>query len=402
MDMLADILTYIRRIIKAPSNSSIPDSLLIDYVNRFWIMDVDARIQLFDLKTVYQFETIPGVDQYNMPLYQIQTETQPPPAGTPIQQITPYPVYQGFLDPCFVNGIPVGFGTERGTFWNAYPKYLQALTTVGVGDGSETEFTFNLPYNPAIPGHVDLTGIITSESTSDPIFTETFNPNIPITSVKPGVFLTYTDSSGNTVTITDSGQFLEIDEPATNPNQDLYGLLMNPANAAPGVFPNPMASLGAYDINTNTVNYNTGVVNVTFPQPPPAGADIQAQCYFYEQGIPRVILYYDNTITIRPPPNTQYLVELTAYLSPAAFLQTTNAIQFAYMCEYIARGAARKILSDTGDVEQLQMYEPFFREQEMLVWKRSQRQFTSTRTQTIFSSGGFNQGVGNTMNIGSS
>ena len=28
------------------------------------------------------------------------------------------------------------------------------------------------------------------------------------------------------------------------------------------------------------------------------------------------------------------------------------------MCEYIARGAARKILSDTGDIEQFQFYEP--------------------------------------------
>jgi len=58
------------------------------------------------------------------------------------------------------------------------------------------------------------------------------------------------------------------------------------------------------------------------------------------------------------------------------------------MSEYIARGAARKILADTGDVEQFQFYEPFFREQEILVWKRSQRINTSTRTQTIVSEGG--------------
>jgi hypothetical protein len=55
------------------------------------------------------------------------------------------------------------------------------------------------------------------------------------------------------------------------------------------------------------------------------------------------------------------------------------------MAEYIARGASRKILADTGDMEQFGFYEPLFREQEILVWKRSQRQFTSTRTGTIFS-----------------
>jgi hypothetical protein len=81
----------------------------------------------------------------------------------------------------------------------------------------------------------------------------------------------------------------------------------------------------------------------------------------------------------------QYLVEMEAYLSPAAFLNTAAAIPFGYMAEYIARGAARKILSDTGDWEQFNTYEPLFIEQERLVWKRSQREFTATRTGTIFS-----------------
>jgi hypothetical protein len=91
------------------------------------------------------------------------------------------------------------------------------------------------------------------------------------------------------------------------------------------------------------------------------------------------------------------LVELEAYLTPAAFLDSAAAIPFGYMAEYIARGAARKILSDTGDVEQFMFYEPLFKEQEMLVWKRSQRQFTSTRTQTIFSAG---QGQNSSNSIG--
>ncbi len=92
---------------------------------------------------------------------------------------------------------------------------------------------------------------------------------------------------------------------------------------------------------------------------------------------------------MRSPPAQQYLVELDAYLSPAAFLNTGAAIPFGYMAEYIARGAARKILSDTGDVEQFQFYEPLFKEQELLVWKRSQRQWTATRTETIYSQGNY-------------
>src|SRR5438876_4773700 len=100
MFLLSDIITYIRRIIKSPSDSVITDSLIIDYINRFWITDVDARVQLFDLKTKYQFQTTPGVDPYNMPLYNAYFQDP----NTQQQTIGMFPVYQGFLDPCYING----------------------------------------------------------------------------------------------------------------------------------------------------------------------------------------------------------------------------------------------------------------------------------------------------------
>src|SRR6185312_4007585 len=133
--------------------------------------------------------------------------------------------------------------------------------------------------------------------------------------------------------------------------------------------------------------------NLFFSSSIPDGMNINVQCYLFQTGLPRAILYYNNVITLRNPPDRQYLVELDAYLTPAAFLNTDQAVPYAYMSEYIARGAARKILSDTGDVEQFMFYEPLFKEQELLVWKRSQRQFTNNRTQTIYSQG-FGVGVG--------
>jgi hypothetical protein len=142
------------------------------------------------------------------------------------------------------------------------------------------------------------------------------------------------------------------------------------------------------------INYLSGeVINLQFPVMIPKGNYINAQCFFFQSGLPRGILFYNNSIILRSPPDQQYLVELTAYLTPCAYLSGSAAIQFAYMAEYIARGAARKILADTGDVEQFNFYEPLFKEQETLVWKRSQRQFTANRTQTIYSQG-VNQGQG--------
>ena len=190
--------------------------------------------------------------------------------------------------------------------------------------------------------------------------------------------------------ITDSGVFL-----ANGTNQQLYGLLMQVGNPP---FGNTPLGGNTYSTTANTVNYETGQVNVTFPTAPPVGSPIQVQCYFYEQGIPRAALYSNNILKFRPPPSTQYYVEIDAYLTPAAFLTSASAYPFGYMSEYIARGAARKLLSDTGDTEQFMFYEPLFKEQETLVWKRSQRQWTATRTPTIFSE---SQGQTNTNNIGS-
>lgn len=345
---------------------------------------MDARLQLFDFKTTYKFNTVPGIDKYNMPLYNMQTEQTN-------QSIGMYPVYQGFLNPCFVNGIQVPFYTEPSGFWNLWPNYVQDLNPAAVGDGTAGPYTISTPFFPCLPGHVDISGIIATGNNQDPpqMATGANLLDIPVTSSNPGVYFTATDDTGFNIIVQDSGIFLN----SASNNGDLYGILVAPGNAPDGNGALP----GGYSVTSNTINYNTGVANITFPSPIPAGANIQAACYFYEQGIPRAILFYNNTITLRAPPNTQYVVEMTAYLSPAAFMNTAAALPFAYMAEYIARGAARKILSDTGDVEQLQFYEPFFREQEMLVWKRSQRQFTASRTGTLFSE---TQGQTNWNNIG--
>jgi len=343
-------------------------------------MDVDARVQLYDLKTNYSFQTIPGIANYNMPLY--DTQVQP---GA--QSIASFPVYQGFSMPAYVNGIQVPFYTEQNAFWNLWPNYIQYLNPAAYGDGTNGPYTINLAEAPAIPGHLDMTGIMTNinngNGNNDPYFATQFplDPTntfitLPTTSFYPGIYFTATADNGQLIQVADSGIFL-----SNATGGDLYGLLMAPGNAPYGNQP----LSGGYSTVLNTVNYATGIATVTFPSPIPAGAPINVESQFFQQGLPRGILYYNNTMTIRPPPDISYNIQLQAYLTPAAFLVSGNAIPFGYMAEYIARGAARKILADTGDVEQFQFYEPLFKEQEILVWKRSQRQITANRTGTIFS-----------------
>lgn len=337
------------------------DALIIDYINRFWILDVDARIQLFDLKTKYGFWTSPGVTSYNMPYYGVnQFPTQIESGGPTIGK---YAVYQGFMDPAYCNGIQVPFYTQRDAFYKVWTPYIQTLNNATIANGSPGEYNLLLPEFPALRGHIDITGIISVNSSIDPIVGAALNPNVPLTSLYPAVTITAQSTSGETLVVTDSGQFLNTDRNV--------GFLQR--------------TNGSTIEQAGTVNYNTGAVAVTFTDGIEAGTPIQANCYFYESGIPRAVLFYDNVITVQPPPNVPYYIEMDAYLSPAAFLNSGAALQFGYMSEYLARGAARKILSDTGDMEQFSFYEPLFKEQETLVWKRSQRQFTATRTGTIFS-----------------
>ncbi len=400
MNLLSDIITYIRRIIKSPSNALITDNLIIDYINRFWIMDVDARLQLFDLKTKYQFQTQPGIDKYNMPLYSSQTEP-----GT--QTIGMYPVYQGFTPTCYINGIQVPFQTQKNQFFNIWPNIVQNLGIIGTANGTPGPYTLQIPIigPPAPPnpplnslarGHIDISGIIALSSgigtyVDPPVVTSatalTSIPAVPVTSVDAAVYITTSASDGSNVIVSDSGQFLS---GAIN-----YGLLMTPG---PAPFGNAFLP-GGYSTTSNTINYLTGRIVVEFPVAIPTGNNIFAQCFYYQTGLPRAILFYNNTLTLRTVPDQQYLVELDAFLSPAAFLNSAAAIQFGYMAEYLARGAARKILSDTGDLEQFQFYEPLFKEQELLVWKRSQRQWTASRTESIYSQG-FGQGAGFNNNYG--
>jgi hypothetical protein len=283
---------------------------------------------------------------------------QSQPSGT----IAPYPVYQNFMSPAYINGVEIPLMSDQSSFFRVWPNYIQPMAPIAVGDGSAT-YTLQIPFQPSMRGHIDPTGDIIHAYSGSPA--DVVDSSIPLSSVFSAVYVTTQDANANPIVVQDSGQFL-----STNQN---IGLLRGNCTSS-------------WNATTNVVDYLTGTVNVTFNASIPAGTPINAQNYFFAAGMPRSILFFNNMLLLRPPPNSNYLVELTGYLSPASFFNTAAAIPFAYMAEYIARGAARKILSDTGDVEQFSFYEPLFREQEQLVWKRSQRQVTSTRTDTIYSS----------------
>jgi hypothetical protein len=279
-----------------------------------------ARIQLFELKTTYEFETQANIDKY----------------------LFPYLQYQNFLPPLTVDGVLGNFFQSRAPFFQAYSELL---TNKDIQDGDGTNsYSFTLAGN-ITQGNALMRGFKNYPSTT-------------LEQTLPGIYVTGTTGAGVQLVLQDDG--------AGNFTGD----------------------------GTGTINYSTGAVSVTFSSVIPSTEKVRAQFYLAQTGTPRYILFYDNYFTIRPIPFKPFLIKGDAYLTPTAFLDTSESLAFEYMDDYIARGASQRILSDLGDWEQYNAYERLFKQQEAQVLRRTNRQQSTQRAATIFANQVENQGMG--------
>ena len=325
--VLADLITWVRRIIKAPSTQAITDETIADYINRFYTYDVPARVQLLDLKRQYTFETIPNIFEYQAPFI----------SGTRMPQ------YHMFSSPAYADGVQLGWYQNNDQFYNIFPELVLNEFPLQ-GDGTQGPFTIDFGQQPILRGFTDDLG-----------------------NLEPYVFITAAGLTGDRLYIVDNG----------------LGILWQTDasfQVAPGGVGVPLV--------VGVIDYILGTATFTYQIDAPAsGTNIESQCSPYSAGFPRILLYYNNIFKLYPVPDRSYKIQCDAYITPAQFFSYTAQINnsFAYMSEYIARGAAQKILSDTGDYEQFQFYEPIFRQQENFVLRRSDRQRGVVRTPTIFS-----------------
>lgn len=338
--MVSEIFLYARRILKQPNQQDISDDTLAGYLNRFISYDVPARIQLFDFKTTFTMELTPNVDQYNAPITYL-------PGGAVI------PTYNSYLTPAYIDGYQIVMQQSHDQWYKLFPNRVFNQYQQN-GTGSAGPYTIPLYEPPVIQGHRDQNIQPTGN---------TINPGGSQTGLlTSNVYVTAIDVNGN----------LNVaqDDPISSTTGNL--IQYDPLN--PGNAPSIVGS----------INYVTGAITVTFLYVIPTTSQINSQSIPYTAGRPQAVLFYDNTFTFRPVPSIPFLFSIDAYYNPAAFLASTNAIPFRWMTEYFARGLARKVLQDYGDVEQLQLYEPMFREQENFALRRTTRQNSNVRVATIY------------------
>jgi hypothetical protein len=348
--LLTDIILYVRRILKQPNPEDISDVTIGDYLNRFYIYDVPARIQLFDMKTQFSLELEPFIDQYNAPVTYL-------PGGAVI------PTYSTYLTPAYVDGYQIVMQQSHDQWMKLFPnRFLNQYQQNGTNVTGP--YSFTMSNVPVVRGNRD--------QNVQPIGNTTVPFGAPYGLLTSSVYVTAIDVDGRLNVVQDDPSDYSAYTGITNPFGVGNLIGFDPAN------PNNAPVL------LGTVNYLTGAISTYFTNTIPDTSAINYQCIPYAPGRPQAVLFFDNTFSFRPICDKPYLFQIDAYYNPAAFLTTTNSVPYRYMTEYLARGTARKILQDYGDVEQLQLYEPMFREQEAFVLRKTYRQISNTRVATIF------------------
>jgi hypothetical protein len=142
---------------------------------------------------------------------------------------------------------------------------------------------------------------------------------------------------------------------------------------------------------TGSVDYVTGAFSITFPIAPQSGADITVWVKQYTAGRPRCLLFWNDYFIVRPVPDLVYRIEVEAYRAPNIFALDTDSPILRQWWQYIAFGAAIKVLEDRQDIEGIANLMPSFKQQEALVLERQGVEEINQRNSTIFS--GANQNL---------
>lgn len=141
---------------------------------------------------------------------------------------------------------------------------------------------------------------------------------------------------------------------------------------------------GDIGIGPNVIDYETGAFSITFSTPPGANEDVCAEVVPYVAARPQVLLYFDDTFTVRPVPDKVYPIQIEVYRRPSELLQDNSSPELEQWWQYIAYGAAKKIFEDQSDMESVQAIMPEFKQQERLVLRRTIVQQTNERVATIY------------------
>lgn len=368
---LSEIRVLVRQLCNAVSPAQLSDSTIDFACNTFIAYDFPYHVHLKKLKTTVTWYTQAFVETYfcdallptTHPLYDFENR------------------YSLVEEPIYISGVQCFFTQDRTQFFNRFSQneYIENFT---LGNGVATNYTgfFGSGSATSLYGAASTRATIAQNSV---IFTAVVNGHTD--PVNPAL------DTYDTVTI--------IDIPTRNIVPAAQGYA---SNATTGTLVN-----AATQVACGTVNYITGQYSVTFPLPPVNGTQVTRQSYPYAAAQPTAVLFHElsriendvvvnnKAFTLRPIPDRSYAINMEVYRNPVELLAAGNSPELNQWWQYIAYGAAKKIMERRSDADGVQRIMQEFKEQELLVLRRTIIQQASQRSDTIYAQGsGFGVGWG--------
>lgn len=150
------------------------------------------------------------------------------------------------------------------------------------------------------------------------------------------------------------------------------------------------ADTDPYPVNLVTLGYETigplayaAGYEMFWYQDPGEFYAIWPETTTYTATRPTYVLYYNNTLTFRAPPDQTYAIKIQAYqVEPD--LTGAGVLTDDYMFFYVGYGAALNIFAEYGETDQYNTYMPIFNRYKTLCNSRSWNQYVNTRTSPEF------------------
>lgn len=333
---LVAIRKKIRRLTASAGESTLTTADIDQYINTFYQQDFAYAIKIDQMRSVYTFYTRPNIDRYPIDVN----------------------FNQGMRAPIYVDGYQGYFYKDRWEFYNLWPRWPSQFIPA-YGDGNKANFSFTIA-GPFLSKEVTIGSVAVN---------------------------------GTAISISDDG------------NGVLYLQIPNPQGSVPEYVATQPGMKNLNDGNpgqnnplpVGTVNYVNGNIAFTLPPEyiPAASEKITVRVSQYQTGRPYTVLFWNNELTIRPVPKFVHKVEIETYLTPVQFLSSTDNPIINQWWQYIALGAAIKVLEDRQDMEGVENLIPLFNRQASLVLERQSVEEIGQRNTTIFCGTQPNQGWNN-------
>lgn len=154
-------------------------------------------------------------------------------------------------------------------------------------------------------------------------------------------------------------------------------------------------------INLQTIRLNTDISTIVGASTlePPAYADgfvmfwyqdpanfyaIWPETQTYQPQRPTYVLYYNNTLTFRGPPDKSYHIKIASYQVEYELETLGSTLNQDYVFRYFAYGASLDIFSDYGEMDKYADVFPVFKRYRSLVYSRTYSQYQNQRPNPEF------------------